>query len=527
MRRLKRAVLLVAVGLLVAPELAVAQEFCPKVQMFQAVGSGNRGNPDLTDTLRDEILRPERAQDGDPDLFYSTRVDYPAVSVKSLTGLRAISRAGGAYHKSVVKGKDWLRRHIKRKIDNCRGKTLVVLTGYSQGAQVVGDVYQELERKGMAQHVFGMVLFGDPKFNPKPAGRGSSQGKWRHTYRSGALGPRPVYGRYRLRVRSYCHKHDPVCQDGGSVNLSDHSNYAKTGASEPGEATDAGRWLSTRLRVALSRSLPPARLSEPRLLFYLNHAIASIAPRLGQTAVEHLPIRENRIGGIAATADHIFWTQDFEDGAIYRADMNGANKTLLARDSYPENGLILGEHYYWANQQGIARIGLDGSELDLTYLALPGTLYNADKGFVEPAADGALATDGSYFYFANCFANAIGRIAVDGSDLDVDFIASHDGCVFTMAVAGGYIFWDNDQLGASAFMARARADGSSADLHWRTYGGLYDDISSFATDGTYMYWWQTGRGKPDYLKRSSLEGREITQLLRSETFTGSPMTVAP
>lgn len=242
-------VVLGVLGGLFVPDAAHAKVFCPKVQVFSAVGSGNRGDPDVTDVLRDEILRPERERaKPDSDLFHAWRVDYPAVSVISHTGVRAVTKTGGAYHKSVVAGKKWLREHIKTKIDNCWPGTLIILAGYSQGAQVVADVYQELERSGRAGRIFGLALFGDPYFNPKnPDGRGSSQGKWRHTNRSGSLGRRPEYGRYSLRVRSYCHKHDPVCQD-GRLSLSDHSNYGKTGPGEPGEATDAGRWLSTRIR---------------------------------------------------------------------------------------------------------------------------------------------------------------------------------------------------------------------------------------------------------------------------------------
>jgi len=241
-------------------EEANAAVWCPKVQMFNAVGSGGRGNPDVTDKLRDAILPAERRADTDPDLFHAWRVDYPAVSVKSHTGLGAVLRTPGRYHDSVVKGKKWLREHVKQKIDHCGTRTKIILSGFSQGAQVVGDVYQELEKQGRAGYIFGVILFGDPYFNPHRDGRGSSQGKWRHTYRRGALGRRPVYGRYTrtylARIRSYCHKKDPVCQDGSSVSFSDHSNYGRTGPGEPGEATDAGRWLSTRLRAALAPKPP-------------------------------------------------------------------------------------------------------------------------------------------------------------------------------------------------------------------------------------------------------------------------------
>lgn len=256
LRRIVTIAALIAGASLLASPPAHAATYCPKVQMFNAVGSGNRGEPDVTDAVRDEVLRPEREADTDPDLFFPWRVDYPAVSVKSLTGLRAATSASGPYHRSVVAGKDWLRKHLKSTVADCDGRTLIILSGYSQGAQVVGDVYQELERAGSADSIFAVVLFGDPYFNPSPDGMGSSQGKWRHSPRtSGALGRRPGYGRYRQRVVSYCHKRDPVCQNESSLTFSDHFNYAETGPGAPGEATDAGRWLSTRVRSAFAKQV--------------------------------------------------------------------------------------------------------------------------------------------------------------------------------------------------------------------------------------------------------------------------------
>ena len=226
--------------------------------MFNAVGSGNRGNPDVTDVLANEILRPERQRGSDPNLFNAWRVDYPAVSVASPTGLGAVFRLPGRYYRSVVQGKNWLRQHVNDKIEHCGAKTRIILSGYSQGAQVVGDIYQELEKSGRAGYIFGVVLFGDPYFNPTPDGRGSSQGKWGPARERGRLGERPPYGRYTRsylsRIRSYCHKKDPVCQVSAPVWFADHENYGKTGPGQPGEATDAGRWLSTQLRAVLGLS---------------------------------------------------------------------------------------------------------------------------------------------------------------------------------------------------------------------------------------------------------------------------------
>lgn len=48
----------------------------------------------------------------------------------------------GAYHASVVAGENWLRTEIQNQVNTCGGRTNLILIGYSQGAQVTGDVYQ-------------------------------------------------------------------------------------------------------------------------------------------------------------------------------------------------------------------------------------------------------------------------------------------------------------------------------------------------------------------------------------------------
>ena len=106
----------------------------------------------------------------------------------------------------------------------------VLLTGYSQGAQVTADVYQN----GSTRNVLGVVLFGDPYFNPKdPAvDRGDYS---RHPGRDGWFGARIRFGTEpgvvsRGRVISYCHDGDPVCQgplppQDWPAFLTYHNNY--------------------------------------------------------------------------------------------------------------------------------------------------------------------------------------------------------------------------------------------------------------------------------------------------------------
>lgn len=139
-----------------------------------------------------------------------------------------------AYHRSVVKGKQWLARELGQIQAKCPA-TQVLLSGYSQGAQVAGDVYQQLRGAGIS----GMVLFGDPSFNGADS---SDRSNYRPVF-NGSLHERRPFN--DSRVWSFCHRLDPVCQ-GLPVYLKKyrfryHNDYA--GHGEPEWAADyfAGR----------------------------------------------------------------------------------------------------------------------------------------------------------------------------------------------------------------------------------------------------------------------------------------------
>jgi hypothetical protein len=139
---------------------------------------------------------------------------YPAVGLTDgprewLNVLGAGLHVGplGAYHGSVVDGERWLRDFIPRELRTCRAIKLI-LVGYSQGAQVTGDVYQRDVTQAQKRHIGAVLLFGDPYFNPRD--RSVDSGSY-DRHRSGALGARRTFGGDR-RVRSFCHRDDPVCQ---------------------------------------------------------------------------------------------------------------------------------------------------------------------------------------------------------------------------------------------------------------------------------------------------------------------------
>lgn len=162
---------------------------------------------------------------------------YPAVGlwgswreVLNLIGAGLGAGPLGAYHDSVVDGKNWLREHLASEVTTCPG-TKLVLSGYSQGAQVAADVYQRSVSAVERRHILALVLFGDPYFNPSDAA--SDRGTFARKGRSGVLGRRPTFNGDH-RVLSYCHLHDPICQHPTVIGLTryklkKHENYSPDG----------------------------------------------------------------------------------------------------------------------------------------------------------------------------------------------------------------------------------------------------------------------------------------------------------
>lgn len=251
------AAVLVAMIALAVPSRAeaatshAAVPSCPRVIVFGSRGSGEGVPGDfgpaswgVASTIRDGLGASNVELRGNP---------YAGVGLKKnpwqwLNAVGSVTKVArvGAYHDSVVGGKNWLRQQISSTVSTCGDRTWMVLVGYSQGAQVSADIYQELP-VSQRRRVAGMILFGDPYFfGESPGGRGGHS--WHH---DGLLGTRAKYSETdgRDSVRSYCHIKDPVCQgDNGAsatsrmalrkLSLSAHTNYDRTG-----EPQDAGRWM--------------------------------------------------------------------------------------------------------------------------------------------------------------------------------------------------------------------------------------------------------------------------------------------
>lgn len=155
---------------------------------------------------------------------------------KALNGLGALARIPkiGAYHDSVVVGENNLRQLINQEVSACSSHgTKLILVGYSQGAQVTGDVFQSLNAR-QRTYVAGIVLFGDPRYNHL---------SFAGTAKRDNNGILPVRGEFPAgspsKLLSFCHAQDPICQGLGQYALhlaGAHKTYDQLG--EPKKAAD-------------------------------------------------------------------------------------------------------------------------------------------------------------------------------------------------------------------------------------------------------------------------------------------------
>ncbi|MEX2193930.1 MAG: cutinase family protein [Thermoleophilaceae bacterium] len=196
--------------------------------------------------------------------------EYPAAGIgfDSLQSFRNLMEsdaswtggAGGEYRASVASGVTELESYLEARHDRCPDE-LLVIGGYSQGAQTVGDTLPRLSRTVRDQVAF-VALFGDPKLY-LPEGRGpfppacrGDKSPWRRGSVScwtdnGILEARRPYLPEDLEdsAGSWCDRNDAICNNNFADFVhGDHGEYANEGA----EIDEAAREIA----LALAERLP-------------------------------------------------------------------------------------------------------------------------------------------------------------------------------------------------------------------------------------------------------------------------------
>lgn len=144
----------------------------------------------------------------DDEALPALAVDYPAVGVGYRFGAVEPGTLSPVYRDSVEAGVTAAKLAVYRTLTACP-ETRLILFGYSQGAQVIGDTYAGLTERAREQ-VGLVVLFADPLYTP---------GDFLVGYRPGPLTAQGIKGeRGRFPhsnstiVQSWCAPQDAVCQ---------------------------------------------------------------------------------------------------------------------------------------------------------------------------------------------------------------------------------------------------------------------------------------------------------------------------
>lgn len=197
---------------------------------------------------------------------------YPAVNVSSwwngnIIGAKVSGGYANDYGKSVDAGVGELYTYLTQRNQKCPDE-YIILGGYSQGAQVIGQTLPKLSSV-VQQRIIFSALFGDPKLylpegmahdgqkNP-PACQGKELSSWRryvgdcHVY-EGSLGYRTPYVPDVLSRISgtWCLEEDAVCGTSGNIFKNDgHGKYF----TEPGSIDSAAWEIAARLKAKLGGS---------------------------------------------------------------------------------------------------------------------------------------------------------------------------------------------------------------------------------------------------------------------------------
>jgi cutinase len=202
---------LVGAGAAQANAVAAPGSGCAQVAIITARASGEAPGEGITGALVTQIVNSSN------QTVSRASVSYPA----TLTN----------YASSSAQGESALRTQLTNEVNSCPS-TKVVLLGYSQGAQVVEDMFSgggggllgattAPLSTSITSHVAAVATFGDPRH---VAGQAVDLG----TARTNGLFPRSATQDTALnaaaaRIQAYCDANDEFCASGTSLTV--HLTY--------------------------------------------------------------------------------------------------------------------------------------------------------------------------------------------------------------------------------------------------------------------------------------------------------------
>jgi hypothetical protein len=212
---------------------------------------------------------------------------------------------------------------------------------------------------------------------------------------------------------------------------------------------------------------------------------------------------------IAVDADHLYYTagEDEAGGAlIARTDLGGAAGTLLPEGAlgFTASGIgaVDSEHIYWADNTGIGRAKLDGSDQEPEFIPTA----------AAPEIGGIAVYNGFVYwtYYNGGFGNLIGRANLSTKAVDETFIElTEEFGPRAIAVDADGIYWVWEGVGGSeGLIGHVGLGGGSAVLD--AIPGIHAVPMALAITGSDLYWINFQEGSGDSLAHADLEGAAST-----------------
>ena len=190
----------------------------------------------------------------------------------------------------------------------------------------------------------------------------------------------------------------------------------------------------------------------------------------------------------------IYWSTGY-NGTIGRAPLRGFTSQwdFIRTPGEGAFGLAVDRgHLYWGGDGAIGRVGLDGSDPEPDWIA-----GSADS------RQGAVAVDPAHVYWADFLEDSIGRANLDGSGVDPGFIGTS--FPSSLALDDTHVYWIGGTSGVGGAIARADLDGSNVEPALVEGTNL---AAGVAVDDTHLYWTNFGA---DSIGRANLDGSDADQ----------------
>lgn len=222
--------------------------------------------------------------------------------------------------------------------------------------------------------------------------------------------------------------------------------------------------------------------------------------RPGRRAVHILPavlVALVLAGWLASRAGASVYVGATDAGQVVRADLDGTSPAPLATGTGDPTAIAVAPPYlFWADGStgDIGRVDLDGSDAEPDFIT-------TGTGSVS-----GVAADGDHVYWTDTQHNTIGRANLDGTGITPRFITGLSLPV-SVAVDNDHIYWA-DQYPAA--IGRADIDGTNADAGFIT--GM-SGPRAVAVDDRYVFWLDS----PGRIGRAAIDGSAVDQGLFAVT----------